>query len=149
MKHPRPTPFQREVAGALGINISGDSANVAAARLADYLGPAIRDGRPPRPATESQRAYADSLGLDVSADTVSIASAKIAQHLFALNKQALRKLRLKPGDRVRQIVDADVAAGLPRHLHEFIVSSIQSNARVYFKGIGCQGAWSVHLEKVA
>jgi|SRR5579871_3580866 len=149
MKHPSPTSFQKEIAGALGINISGDSTSVAAARLADYLGTAIRDGQAPRPSTEPQRAYAKSLGLDVSSDTVSVASAKIAQHLFALNKRALRKLRLRPGDRVRRILEGSTSGPFPTRRGEFVVSSIQLNARVYFKGIGCQGAWPVQLEKVS
>jgi hypothetical protein len=117
--------------------------------LHDYLGPAIGESREPRPATDNQRDYAEFLGLDISRDTVSVASAKIAQHLFALNQQALRKLQLKPGDRVRRISSIEID-GQPRtYSQEFIVSSIQPNARVYFKGIGCQAAWPVHLEKVA
>jgi hypothetical protein len=148
MRHPRPTEFQVEVAAAIGVDISGDSRDVAAARLRDYLSPAFGAERDVRPATQRQIEFARDLGYDVYGDSVSIASAKIAQHLFALNQQALRRLKLKPGDRVRRIGDVEVNGERHAYSEEFIVSSIQPDGRVFFKGIGCRGGWPTQLGKV-
>ena len=149
MRHPRPTEFQIEIAAAVGVDISSDSRDVAAARLRDYLAPAFGEKRKVRLTTPSQIEFARDLGFDVSSYSVSIAFAKIAQHLSALNQRALRRLRLKPGDRVRRISDFEMNGKKQSYSEEFIVSSIQPDGRVFFKGIGCRSGWPTQLERVS
>jgi hypothetical protein len=148
MRYPRPTHFQIEIAAAVGIDISNDTRGVAAARLQDYLAPAFGEKRKVRSATPSQIDYARGLGFDVSSDTMSIAFARIAQHLSALNKRELRRLKLKSGDRVRQISNFEINGKRQSYSQEFVVSSIHSSGRVFFKGIGCRSGWPTQLEKL-
>lgn len=148
MLYPRPTEFQVMIAAAVGVDIARDSRDVAAARLRDYLAPAFAEDREVRPASSEQIEYARSLGFDVSGDLMHIAYARIAQHLSALNQEALRRLNLKPGDRItRSCYLVGNGEGQP-YSEEFIVSSIRPDGRVFFKGIGCKSGWPSQLKKV-
>ena len=60
----------------------------------------------------------------------------------------IQALDLKPGDRVvrRPVFEPH---GEPHETaQEFVISSIQSNSRVFFKGGHGQSAWPTQLEKV-
>jgi carboxylesterase type B len=148
--HERPTAFQRQVAAALKLKLlPADSRNKAAARILDYIGQAINTRQAKEPATPKQRAFARSLGLDVSRSSRRVASVSIAETLRSLNGTALRKLRLKPGDRVlrRRIVEFDNQR--IETIDLLLVSSIHATGRVFFKGGQGEGAWPTQLEKAS
>ena len=143
-----PTDVQLRVATALGVDVSGDSRNVAAARIRDAVAEAIGERHGPRPATGKQIEYAQALGLDVRRDTVRVASARIDDELNSRNQAALVTLKLKPGDRVvkRETVEMD---GQRQELtREFTISSIHPSGRLFFRGGNGWGAWPAEVEKV-
>ncbi|RJX18294.1 MAG: hypothetical protein C4570_07020 [Ammonifex sp.] len=143
-----PTAFQKQIAATLGIDISHDTRGVAAARIHTVVGPAILSKAAAYPASERQIDFARALGLNVSKDSSLVASAKIADELFVRNQAALEKLQLKPGEtvRVRHRIELD---GMTREwTEEFVISSIQPNCRIMFKGGNGRGAWPTQVEKV-
>jgi hypothetical protein len=144
-----PTDTQIKIANTLGIDISSDSRDVAAARIREVVEPAINPySMRNRTATQKQIKFATSLGLNVSGDSFWVCSAKIDDKLRELNQLALERLKLKPGDKV--IVTKKIKIDEQQHEYkeEHIVSSIGKNLRVYFKGGGGRGAWPSQIEKV-
>lgn len=119
----KPTIEQLKVGVSLGIDVTQDTKEVAAARIYDQVAKAIgHDG--PNPATARQREYASSLGLNVSEDTTRVATVKISEVLFARNQQALRDLDLKPGDRVMRVSRFQQNGEWYTFEREFVISSI-------------------------
>ena len=102
---------------------------------------------PPVPSTERQRDYAESLGVAVRTDTQRVASAKIADALFERNSEALAALDLVPGDRVVRTVRFEHDGETHVKEQEFVVSSIHTNGRIYFKGGQGQGAWPTQVRR--
>ena len=148
MNHPQPTEYQKHIAALLGIDISHDTRDVAAARILDVIAPALNINAEIRPATLNQLAYAKSLGLDVSQDSVDVASIKITNRLTARNLELLDELQLKPGDKVIKHESAEYEGRKVDLSREYVVSSIGRDGRIYFKG-GCgQGAWPDKVTKV-
>lgn len=146
MRNSRPSPKQQELANLLGISISEDTPDIAAARLIDQIAEAI--GYEPREdSTSKQREFAASLGQDVGADSKRVASAKIGEALFCKNQDAIAALSLHPGDRVIRVSQFEHNGELQFFEREFIVSSIQASGRVFFKGGNGQGAWPTQLKK--
>jgi hypothetical protein len=145
-----PIPEQLRIAELLGMNISGDTEAVAAARIEDAVWPAISAGQPPRRATDPQIEFGKALGLALAGDSLRVASAKIDEELFRRNALAIKALGLNAGDRVikREIVKFE---GREHVLEcEYLVSSIDaSSLRVWFRGGNGKGAWPTQLEKVA
>ena len=148
MSTSQPSQDQMRLANVLGIDISADTFDVAAARLLDRVAPAI-GYEPAAGSSERQRAFAESLGQDVTFDSKRVASAKIGEALLARNRDAIDSLNLRPGDRVIRITQFEHAGELRSFEQEFIVSSIQPNGRVFFKGGNGQGAWPTQLRKPA
>ena len=144
----QPSQDQLHLASVLGIDISGDTFDVAAARLLDGVAPAIGH-EPAEPSSERQRAFAESLGYDVALDSKRVASAKIGEALLANNLGAIKSLNLQAGDRVIRLTQFEHAGELRSFEQELIVSSIQPNGRVFFKGGNGQGAWPTQLRKPA
>lgn len=144
----RPSQDQITLAGLLGLDIKTDTFDVAAARLLDAVATAIGH-EPPEQSSERQRAFAVSLGHNVTADTKRIASAKIGEALFAKNQDAIASLHLKPGDCVVRVEHFEFDREMRTVEQEFVVSSIQPNGRVFFKGGNGQGAWPTQLKKHA
>lgn len=145
----KPTDFQQDLAAVLGIDIGCDTREVAAARIHTFVGPAILSQPAQQPASKRQVEFASSLGLDVTRDSSLVASAKIADELFIRNKAELEHLDLAPGDRVR-VRHKFEFGGEPQHrVEEFVVSSIQPNFRIMFKGGNGRGAWPTQVEKVS
>jgi hypothetical protein len=144
-----PTAFQKQVAASLGIDISSETREVAAARIHTFVGPAIHSKAAQYAASERQIDFAKALGLDVTADSSLVASAKIGEELFVRNKAALEKLQLKPGDRVSVRHQFEFAGEMREWVEEFVISSIQPNGRIMFKGGNGRGAWPTQVEKVA
>jgi hypothetical protein len=137
---------QKELAKLLGLDISADTFDVAAARLLDAVAIAIGD-EPPQNATERQIVFASSIGQDVSTNTKRVASAKIGEALFSKNQDAIAALNLKPGDRVIKISRFELNNEFHTFEQEFVISSIQPNGRVFFKGGNGRGAWPTQLKK--
>ncbi|HRO27346.1 MAG TPA: hypothetical protein PK743_10140 [Luteimonas sp.] len=144
----QPSQDQLHLATVLGIDISADTFDVAAARLLDRVASAI-GYEPAGPSSERQRAFAESLGYDVTLDSKRVASAKIGEALLANNLGAIKSLNLQAGDRVIRVTQFEHAGEFQSFEQEFVVSSIQSNGRVFFKGGNGQGAWPTQLKKPA
>lgn len=147
MTSPRASQNQIALAGLLNLNIAADTFDVAAARLLDAVAVAIGH-EPPEQSSERQRAFAASLGHDVTADSKRVASAKIGEALFAKNQDAIASLSLKPGDRVVRVEQFEYDGEMRTLEQEFVISSIQPNGRVFFKGGNGQGAWPTQLKKL-
>lgn len=139
---------QKELAKLLGLDISADTFDVAAARLLDAVAIAIGH-EPPQNATERQIVFASSIGQDVSTNTKRVASAKIGEALFSKNQDAIAALNLKPGDRVIKISRFELNNEFHTFEQEFVISSIQPNGRVFFKGGNGRGAWPTQLKKIS
>ena len=132
------TNDQKEIAKQLGISISKlDSFNVVAAKILDHVAIATGDWDVAGP-TERQVEYAVSLGIKVGKYSRRVVSAKIEDELKERNVKALKKLKLKPGDKVKLKEEKDV--------RDNIISSIKENGKIYFKGIGCRQAWATQIE---
>jgi hypothetical protein len=143
-----PSQDQKRLADLLDINIAADTFDIAAARLLDSVATAIGYEQA-EPSSDRQRAFAASLGHDVAADTKRVASAKIGEALFAKNQDAISALNLQPGDRVIRLTQFEHDGELRSFEQEFVISSIQPNGRVFFKGGNGQGAWPTQLRKPA
>lgn len=143
-----PTAYQLEVAIKLGIDVSRDSVNMAGAKIFDEIQAAIDPSSIPRKASLKQIEFGDSIGLDLRGDSTSVASAKIKDELLLMNKLALKRLELKPGDEVKKSRVVNINGREQTEISIHIVSSVGKNLRVYFKGGNGNGAWLSQLEKV-
>ena len=155
----KPTPEQLSIAGQLGIQVSPDDTfAVVASAILERVGNAV--GCPPRVVSDRQLELADELEIDVT-DCASFRSAfvRIQEAIQLSNLDAVRRMKLNPGDRVFKPDDPlgqrmkealgerweSVAERFPR---EFEVSSIREDGQVYFKG-GHEQAPARYLEKRA
>ena len=148
MRLEAPTEDQQRVAAALGIDISRDTRDVAAGRIHTAVGPAILSKRAKDPASERQVELGKKIGIDVVGDSSLVASEKIGDRLFIINRAAAEKLQLKSGDRVRVRRRVEDGGATEEHVEEFLVSSVQPNGRIMFKGGGCPGAWAGQVERI-
>ena len=148
LPYDKPTAYQKCIASRLRIDIRKDTRAVAAARIEEALLPAIRIEYKSGPASLQQIRFAQSLGIAVSQDSFLVAFAKIEEELFARNKAKLESMKLKPGDKVVKRDPVSIDGKQHELVTEFIVSSIQPNCRVFFKGGNGQSAWPAQLEKV-
>ena len=142
----KPRPEQLETAGQLGIQASPDDTfAVVASAILERVGNAV--GCPPRVVSDRQQELAYELEIDVT-DCTSFWSAfvRIQEAIHLSNLDAVRRMELKPGDRVFKPDDPVeqrlkevlgerwecVAEQFPR---EFEVSSIREDGQVYFQGV--------------
>ena len=139
---------QTDLAKLVGVAIGSDSFDVVAARLLDVVALAIGH-ESAESSSDRQRSFAASLGRDVTHDSNRVASAKIGDTLFAKNQEAIVALALKPGDRVVRVQQFEFEGELRTLEQEYVVSSIQPNGRVFFKGGNGQGAWPTQLRRCA
>ena len=143
-----PSEDQYTLAALLRIDVSDDSRDVAAAKLLDAV--AISLGfEPAELASERQRAFAASLGANVEELSKRVASARIGELLMAKNLRAIKDMNLKPGDQVVRIQSFEFQGETRILEQEFVISSVQPNGRVFFKGGNGQGAWPTQLRKSA
>ena len=154
----RSTETQLAMAARLGVETSPDDTfAVVAASILESVGDAI--GCPPRGVSDRQYELAEELGIDISSCKSSwVAYVRIQEAIQLANLDAVRRMDLKPGDRVVQSVDhterslkealgeewESVAGQFPR---EFEVSSIREDGQVFFKG-GTGQAPARYLDKV-
>ena len=143
-----PSEDQHRLAVLLTVEISEDSHDVAAAKLLDAVAISLGFERA-EPATDRQRTFVDSLGASVEGITKRVASARIGELLLAKNLKAIEDLNLKPGDQVVRIQSFELQGETKVLEQEFVVSSVQPNGRVFFKGGNGQGAWPTQLRKSA
>lgn len=130
----KPNKEQRRIAAFLGVDVSKDSAAVAAARLQGAVaGPLHLSQAKLRP-TKRQATQAKELGLDITGDTQPMAAARINEELHQRNAQALERLKLKPGDWVRREVLIEGRGPLRVMVIEGEVERISANLRVHLKG---------------
>ena len=151
------TREQLAIADQLGIQVSPDDTFAAvASAILEKVGNAI--GYPPRVVSDRQRVLADELEVDVTG-CASFWSAyvRIQEAIQLSNLDAVRRMGLKPGDRVVEADDPmeqrmkealgerweSAAEQFPR---EFEVSSIREDGQVFFKG-GIGQAPARYLEK--
>ncbi len=120
---------QKKLAQLLKISLPNGSAALADA-LIDNKIDSVKSGLPPKAATQKMLSYAKYLGLDLINTSFRVVGAQISDHFLASNRQALKNLALKPGDKViTKKFFGDIV----------IVSSIrETDAMVYLKGIGCR-----------
>jgi hypothetical protein len=142
-----PTDIQVRVASALGVDITGDSQTVAAARLHDVVAEAIGERHGPRCATERQIEFGRGLGLDLRDDSLRVASARISDELERRNRETLARLQLQPGDRVVIRKTYDIDGRQNEWVRELTISSIDARGRLHFKGGNGYGAWPTEVEK--
>ena len=128
-----------ELAKAIGVNIGGLTKKVAIAAMEDTIRLKVL-GQSPEPASERQKHFASSLGIDISGHSRNIASAKISEYLDFNNRESIRTQNLQAGDHVRKIYGD---AG-----NTYIISSIQSDGVVWFKGGQGQKSWASNVKKV-
>lgn len=146
MSHRPPSDEQVSLAALLGISVAVDSYDVAAARLFDAVAVAV-GFEAPEPSSVRQRSYAEALGFSVASDSKRVASAKIAEALFEKNQQAITEMNLKPGDHVVRVEHVEFEGEMRTLETEFVISSIQPNGRVFFKGGNGQCAWPTQLRR--
>ena len=153
----KPTPEQLATADQLGIQVSPDDTfSAVASAILERVGNAV--GCPPRVVSDRQRELADELKIDVTGCTSSwSAFVRIQEAIQLSNLDAVRRMRLKPGDIVfkpdnpkeqclKEMLGErweSIAGEFPR---EFEVSSIREDGQVYFKG-GSGQAPARYLEK--
>ena len=99
-----PTQIQLSMAAKLGVEASPyDTFAVVAASILESVGDAI--GCPPRDVSDRQYELAEELGIDVSDCKSSwVAFVRIREAIQLVNLAAVRRMDLKPGDRVVQTV---------------------------------------------
>ena len=143
----RPTEAQLAIAASLDIQVSTDDtfARVAAAIL-EAIGDVI--GCPSRDISDRQLELAEELGVDLSdCKSSSVAFVRIQEAIQLANLAAVRRMELKPGDRVIQSVDRSLDR-LEEMLGDiFEVSSIREDGQVFFKE-GSEQAPARYLDKL-
>ena len=130
-----PTPTQRAMAARLGIEVSsGDSFAVVASAILEEVGDAI--GCPPRDVSDRQRELAHELEIDIAdCSSFSVAFVRIQEAIQLANLDAVRRMGLKPGDRIVRRMTEGERIQMPRE-NEYEVSSIREDGHVFFKGGG-------------
>jgi hypothetical protein len=140
-----PTALQRRIAKALGVNISGDTERVAAARIREFVAPAMLEKSYAEQASEKQVSYGVMIGLDLSGLSKGLASAMIDDRHAELNAEALQRLALKPGDEVVHTSTCRDEGSEFSWETNYIVSSIGKDGLVYFKGGNGRCGWPTQI----
>ena len=143
-----PTESQRSLAALLSVDLAGDTFDSAAARLLDAVSTSV-GLEPQEPASERQKAFAKSLGAVLESESKRVASAIIGQLLHERNQEAIARLQLSAGDWVVRTQRIEIEGETHILEQEFVISSVQPNGRVFFKGGNGQGAWPTQLRKSA
>ncbi len=124
----------------LGFDLAGCTFNVAAARIEDCIRSEFH-GDTLLHATEKQAALAAKFGYDITAYTRRLAHAVIADIMEQLDREAIIAEGLAPGVTITNIHDK-------RSTH-YVISSVQPDLLVYFKGGNGHKAFARSLKRVA
>lgn len=131
---------QVEFCKTLGLSVEGFTVGVAEAMLRDMIDTrfySVSDlGHP----TEKQCEVAKQFGFDITKTTRRVGSAVVNDIFDQLNRESIQNQQLKPGDVVVKRWDTDEA--------RYVVSSIQEDGSVYFKGGNMNRAWARNLRRV-
>lgn len=131
---------QVEFCNTLGLIVEGCTLEVAEAMLRDLIDSkfyGVSDlGHP----TEKQCDVAKKFGFDITKRTKRVGGAVVNDIFDQLNRESIDNQQLKPGDIVVKSWDTDQQ----RH----VISSIQEDGSVYFKGGNMNRAWARSLRKV-
>lgn len=132
-----PSELQKRLAKTLGIDLSGDSFRIAAARIYEAVWPAIEFQSSDLPVSDKQIAFGRDIGIDVSGGDRFTASLQISARLDVLNEVALRDLDLRPGDKI-------VLKGSREVLE---VSCVGKNRKIFPRGWGGQSVWATQVSR--
>ncbi len=124
----------------MGLELEHYTTRVALAKIQDILDVDFWDkpdlGKP----TEKQVALASKFGYDISGDSRRVGEAIIADIMEQLNLESIENQSLKTGNMVRNIWDS--------HRQTLVISSIQEDGLIYFKGGNGKKAWARNLVKI-
>jgi hypothetical protein len=136
-----PLVNERQIAfGArLGLDLAGCTLSAAGARIEDCIRSEFYGEKPLR-ATEKQAALAAKFGYDITASTRRVAHAVIADIMEQLDRETIIAEGLAPGIAVTNIHD--------RCSRHYVISSIQPDLLVYFKGGNGKKAYARSLKRV-
>jgi hypothetical protein len=123
----------------LGINLVGCSLRVAGAHIEDCIRSKFY-GENPLHATEKQIKLATKFGHDITAATRRVAHAVIADIMEQLDRETITTEGLAPGITVTNIHD--------KYPMRYVISSIQPDLLVYFKGGNGKKAFARSLKRV-
>jgi hypothetical protein len=124
----------------LGLDLNGKSVSEALAMLHDAVDRDFLKLSDLGKATPKQVEFAAKFQRNISGLSRRVADAVVADLMMELNFAAIQNERLKPGVSVRNKHDV-----LERRL---IISSIQSDGTVYFKGGNGARAWARSLIRI-
>jgi hypothetical protein len=136
-----PLVGERQVAFGvrLGLGLAGCTFRVAGARIEDCIRSEFY-GETLLHATEKQAALAAKFGYDITASTRRIAHAVIADIMEQLDRETIIAEGLAPGVTVSNIHD--------KHPMHYVISSVQPDLLVYFKGGNGKKAYARSLKRV-
>jgi hypothetical protein len=124
----------------LGLDFAGCTLNVAAARIEDCIQSEFHE-QTLLQATKKQTALAAKFGYNIATSTRRVAHAVIADIMEQLDREAIIAEGLAPGVTVTNIHD--------KHSAHYVISSVQSDLLVYFKGGNGRKAYARSLRRVA
>jgi len=145
---PSVTAEQLVIGERLGLDLSQDTWAVARARILDAVGAAIGDVERYDTPTDRQVARARSLEIDVSGHSFRVAFAMIADALRERENRAIRRMNLRPGDRVGREHRFERDGQIQRWTEELVISSIRDDGLLYFKGGGGKRGWASNFRKI-
>jgi hypothetical protein len=122
----------------LGLDLRGCTVGVAAARIEDCIHSEFY-GETLLRATEKQAELAAKFGYDIVGSTRRIAHAVIADIMEQLDREAIISEGLAPGVTVTNIHD--------KYPRQYVISSVQPDLLVYFKGGNGQKAYARSLKR--
>lgn len=123
----------------IGLDLRNCTIGVASANIMDLIAHDFWGADLGKP-TQKQIDLAREFGYDISAKTYRVGSAVISDIMEQLNLEAIEEQNLKAGDKVVNKWD--------RIQQKYVISSIQDDGTVYFKGGNGKRAWARNLIKV-
>lgn len=130
---------QIEFCHRLGIDVSGDTVSLAAAKIYDIIRREFFGEELGRP-SEKQIDLAMRFGFDISKCSQREGNAIIDDIMSELNYESIDEQKLEPGVEVINKWD-----DLKR---VYTISSIQENGMVFFKGGNGKKAWARNIERI-
>ena len=124
----------------LGLDVIGDSIGVAYAKISETIQEQFWGQDDLNIPTEKQIELSAKFKIDISKMSRLHGSAIIDDIMYQLNVNAIKEQKLKPGLHVRKAYEEDGC--------EYIISSINTDGTVYFKGGNGQKAWARNLVNV-
>ena len=141
LKHiPRVNDVQVAFGEQLGLDLRGCTVAVAEARIQDAIDAGFRGKASRGSPTENQIKLAGKFGYDITGLSRREGDAVIDDLMTELNHEAIEAESLAPGVTVVNVHDN---LGLPR-----VISSIQPDGTVYFRGGNGKRAWARSLRRL-